>query len=499
MKNSRDLKANLLCFKFASQGTVGKSKDFLALIIFGLTFYFSAYLSVSDSIPTSIPVHHDDYSNYAAGGRPWIWSWIRPLSTLIIHGLAQIGPDWLIWTIRLLTVMFVFLVWKLLCEFHRPTYYYWWTLLLFAVGSFSTPIIVEYARYTGMITHLLSGCLGLCAVYFLFREVAQPKQGRMYLSVVFLVLSVLAKEDFVLLYAVSLVYAATLLRTGRMRILGWGSAGLAVCMFLIAGAKFMASSSFLGVLDTTSPYYVDASPGGILQTMWRYLVGGGHPAMAAHGLIVAGLFVFSTLAVVVLVVLRKGVPKAAYFLAATLSVMTPYSLLPNHVNAYYEFIWLPMLIGCCFIAMTELMEQLAESSPQLCAGRVLISFLVIVGAFTMIDYSRRKGIAAWYDNVATSNENIIKLLHSQKTNINKVGNVCIVGANSFSPWFMHGGEYLSNVMGLHAKWYLILDTDSPLYAGMLVGANGSNGNTILVSSDDQIPEKCLSINLEELK
>lgn len=498
MTSGRGLKNDSSYCKFAAQYPVGKTKDFIALIIFGLIFYISAYHSVSDSMPTSIPVHHDDYTNYAAGGRPWVWSWIRPLSTLFIHGLAQIGSDWLIWTIRLLTVMFVFLIWKLLCEFHQPAYY-WWTLLLFAVGSFSTPIIVEYARYTGMITHLLSGCLGLCAVYFLFREVMQPKQGRLYLSLVFLVLSVLAKEDFVLLYAISLIYAASLLRTGRKRILGWGSAGLGVCMFLIAGAKFMAASSFLGVLDTTSPYYVDASPGGILQTMWRYLVGGGHPAMAGHGLIVAGIFVFSTLAVAVLVVLRRGVPKAAYFLAATLSIMTPYSLLPNHVNAYYELIWLPMLIGCCFIAMSELMEQLAESSPKLCAGRVLISFLVIVGAFTMIDYSRRKGVAAWYDDVATSNENIIKLLLSQKININKVGNVCIVGANSFSPWYMHGGEYLGNVIGLHAKWYIILDADSPFYAGMLVGANGSNGNTILVSRADQISEKCLRINLEELK
>ena len=163
-----------------------------------LIFYCSAYLSVSPHPPSAIPVHHDDYTNYAAGGHAFVWSWSRPLSNFIIHLLARLGPEWLIWSIRLLTVTFVFLTWKLLCELARPRDY-WTTLLLFGLASFATPIVVEYARYTGMITHLLSGCLGLAAVLFLFRGASRAGRGGLPLSAALLVSSALAKEDFVLL------------------------------------------------------------------------------------------------------------------------------------------------------------------------------------------------------------------------------------------------------------------------------------------------------------
>lgn len=466
-------------------------------MVFGLVFYISAYFSVTDVLPSAVPVHHDDYTNYAAGGSPWTWSWIRPLSTLLIHFLAQIGPDWLIWSVRLLVLIFVFLVWKLICEFYRPVYY-WSTLILFAVGSFSTPIIVEYARYTGMITHLLSGCFGLLAVYFLLREVdnSQKSYG-VQLSFFFLILSVLAKEDFILLYAVSFVYVVVLLRTGRKRVLGWGIAGLIFCMVLIASAKFMASSNFLGVVDTTSTYYVDMSPVSIAQTVWLYLIGARHPAMTSHGLVVAGCFVFSASAVVVLYVCRRSVPSAAYFVVATLSIIAPYSLLPNHVNAYYELLWLPMLIASCLMAMIELLRMFTRISPKWRAGGALFALVLLVGALMVIDYPGRKSVAAWYDSVSAINDNTIKLLYSQKDHINSVQNVCISGANSFSPWYMHNGKYLSYVIGIHAKWHIIIDLSSPLYAGMRAGANASNGQTILVSGAELPSVQCLHINLEE--
>ena len=179
--------------------------------------------------------------------------------------------------------------------------------------------------------------------------------------------------------------------------------------------------------------------------------------------------------------------------------MAPYSILPNHVNPYYELIWLPMLIASGYVGITELMDEASTSYPKLRAIGSVVVLMLVVGMFVAIDYPGRKSIAAWYDGIAASNDKTIKLLRSKKDEINKLGNVSIVGTNSFSPWFMHGGGYLQNVLGLHARWYIILDADSPLYAGMLVGAKASNGQTVLVPSNTQIPEPCLHISLESLK
>ena len=283
-----------------------------------------------------------------------------------------------------------------------------------------------------------------------------------------------------------------------MRVFGWGIAGLGICVLLIASSKFMAASSFLGMSGSASPYYIDASPRGVLRTMWLYLVGAGHPAMTNHGRLVAVIFVFSVLAIVALMVRRRSVPKSAYFIAASLSVILPYSLLPNHVNAYYELIWLPMIIGAGYMALTEVMAEFSQFSPGLSANSAIVSFLLLVVALSATDYSSRRSIAGWYDNVATSNDKVIRLLLSQKINVNKAKDVCIVGANSFSPWYMHSGAYLSNVMGLHAIWHIAVDAASPLYAGMMVGANSSNGKTVLVSSAEQFPQLCLNIYFEPL-
>lgn len=42
--------------------------------------------------------------------------------------------------------------------------------------------MAEYARYTGMVTHMMSGCLGLAAVYCLFKDDRQESATWLYVS-----------------------------------------------------------------------------------------------------------------------------------------------------------------------------------------------------------------------------------------------------------------------------------------------------------------------------
>ena len=83
-------------------------------------FYLMAYYSVSNFLPSAIPVHHDDYTNYSSAAGGLAWSWIRPLSTWLISVFSSLGPDWLIWAVRIFTATYLFLCWKILIEVIQP-------------------------------------------------------------------------------------------------------------------------------------------------------------------------------------------------------------------------------------------------------------------------------------------------------------------------------------------------------------------------------------------
>ena len=462
-------------------------------------FYFEAYFSVSQHLPSSIPIHHDDYTNYAGGATAFQWSWNRPFSTYVIHLLGLAGPAWLSGAIRFFSVLFVLFSWVLLCQVVRPRAY-WLMFIAFGTAVFSTPVIVEYARYTGMITHLLSGCLGLAAVVSLFRSAVLYQEGRsglwwLFLSVSLLILSSLAKEDFILFYALSLVYAVLRWPVQRKRLFAAACIGLLSCIALIAASKFLASSSFLGVADNASSYYINLTPASVIQTVWHYLIGASHPSMHMHGKLVAFTFGAATIVAIALAVCQRAVPRTAYFVLATLTLIAPYSVLPNHVNAYYELVWLPMVFAAAVAATTEIFLLLPNSSAWRSRAPILV-LLALAVVFSVVDYPRRANIVDWYDTRAQSNARVLGILEENRSRINAARAVCVTGADAFSPWFMHSGEYLRNVMDLRTQWYLILEATSPLYVGVLVGANSSNGQTILTTSTKQISEPCLHINLD---
>lgn len=467
--------------------------------VLSVIFYFEAYFSVSHYLPSSIPVHHDDYSNFALGASSFHWTWNRPLSTYAIHLLGFVGPAGLSAAIRFLSVLFVLLSWILLYQVVQPRTY-WLMLIAFGTAVFSTPVIVEYARYTGMITHLISGCLGLAAVASLFQSASIYQEGcsgRWWLlfSVSLLLLSSLAKEDFILFYALSLVYAVLRWPAKRKYLVAAASIGLLLCVALIASAKLLASSSFLGVADPASSYYINITPASILQTVWRYLLGASHPAMHVHGQLVSVIFIAASLVAIGLSVFQRSIPRTAYFVLAALTLIAPYSVLPNHVNAYYELVWLPMVVVASVAATTEIFLLLPNSAWR--ARAPVLVLLLLAAFFSMVDYQGRKGIAGWYDARAQSNARVLAILEKNRSHINTAPAVCITGADAFSPWFMHDGRYLKNVMGLDATWYILSDPLAPQHSGLMSAADGSGGRIIVVTSPVEFMSGCLQLNLEE--
>lgn len=469
--------------------------NILSFALVSAVFYLMAYYSVSDFLPGSIPVHHDDYTNYSSAAGGLAWSWIRPLSTWLIFVFSSLGPDWLIWAVRLFTATYVFLCWKILIEVLQPRQY-WITLVLFALASLSSPIIAEYARYTGMMTHLMSGCLGLAAVYFLFKDDREDNDSWLYVSVMLLLLSTLAKEDFILFYVFSFVYVLFKSKKAIEKRALIGLIGLSVSLMMVAGAKFLAASSFLGASDAQSPYFIDTSPTSVATTVWRYLMGAGHPAMKVHGQIIATAMIFSSILALIVILRDRVIPKTLYVIGAALTLIAPYSVLPNHVNAYYELIWLPFIIGSVYVALAEAMNTSAATPPR--AYLACAFFAALCVPLNVVDTSGRSSVAHWYDAVGSDNAKVFMHLEDSKAAINAAPSVCVYGANAFSPWYMHSGQYLETVMGLHTVWNIVIDKSSSLYPGFQQGAASSKGR-VVVSDTSEANASCLKLSIAEPK
>jgi hypothetical protein len=471
------------------------AKSLISFMLLLAVFYWAAYSSVSLLPPSSIPVHHDDYSNYAASFDN-LSLYIRPLSTLWIAAFSSFSPDALIWSVRLLSVMYVSLCLALFGIMDRENYH-WLSVLSFAVILFSSPMVAEYARYTGMVTHLISGCLGVFAVICLRQALLNNKALFGWLATVSLLLSVMAKEDFLLLYALSYCYfyQSTLASKGVRWI---GFAGMPLSVLLIIGYKVFSATQFLGVTDPNSTYHINITPISIIKTAIAYLSGAGHPALIQHGNVVI-FCVFTALLVGILIRRQYGSP-VLYFLGSAFSIMAPYTLLPNHVNAYYEYLWLPFIFFAVYAAAKGALLSIVvlrnwTVGLQVTARAALIGLAILVATF---DYPGRLSVAAWYDHNVIINSKVLGRIAESAGKSQPNETICVLGANTFSPWYLHDGRYLQHVMGLHNKWRIYLQDDSPNAAGFQTSTAASAGRISVASLKDVSDDSCNTLDLRLL-
>lgn len=451
-------------------------------IVFFFIFYVCAYLSVTNMPPSSIPVHHDDYNNYAKTLNFEDFSFIRPVSTFVIQLLSSIDPLLLIWSIRFLTVLYVFQIFYISEKFFDLKLNSA-VKILTTILIFSSPIIVEYARYTGMITHLTSGNLAVFAGIILYFSIVQNSCKILVFSILMMALSVLAKEDYILWYILLSMYMLFFKKIElSKRYLFILILGILFLSFLIIASKIFVSSSFLGVPDASSTYYVNVMPSSILGTMCSYLGGANHPSMYMHGQVIIISFLVALVLGIAFIKHNQGRTFALVLFAV--SVLVPYSVLPNHVNAYYEMIWLPFIYLGLTSALLDLSNKLTVKIKI-----VIPILLVLVIVASYLDFFGRKSIASWYDTISASNQKVLDALQSSKSEINIKKIVCIDGADSFSPWYMHNGGYLENVMDIKSKWVIIPKT-SDLIGGFKMAEQ--------MSKNIQVAEKC-DTNMTVLK
>jgi hypothetical protein len=292
--------------------------------------------------------------------------------------------------------------------------------------------------------------------------------------------SILAKEDFVLLYLLAAGYFALTIAPG-WRVIGIALAGLPLGAAWLLLVRMRAASSFLGVQDPASTYFLELSPASVATTIVRYLTSAGHPVLQWHGNLTVTVFAATLVACIAAWAWREHRP--LFLLGAALAVMAPYTLLPNHVNPYYEMIWLPFIYLALVGAVSALLARLPGRAAQPGPRRALtVGFVVLLLAVVAtVDLPGRRGVAAWYDERSAENAEDLDALQRHVA-ANPQPEVCVIGAGAFSPFYMHGANYLEAVLGLRRHWRVVVVPGSPLEAGLRTGETIGAGRISLVTA-----------------
>ena len=125
-------------------------------------------------------------------------------------------------------------------------------------------------------------------------------------------------------------------------------------------------------------------------------------------------------------------------------------------------------------------------------------FAALCVPLAIVDTWGRTSVARWYDAVGSDNAKVFMHLEASRNAINAAPSVCVYGANAFSPWYMHSGQYLETVLGLHAVWNIVIDKSSSLYPGFQLGA-ASSKDRVVVSDTSEENAGCLKISIAEPK
>lgn len=325
---------------------------FLALL--GLHFLVSFAL-LPDNAVVSHPVHHDDYTNLAQGLGAGLALTVRPVSTLAIAAVADLGPKLAYTAQHLLVVLCVWLALRfteLYVRDGRPLPPLGYAAA--GIAAFAFPAMVDYTKYFGLLTNLTSAAFALAAMCVFAGVRLRPERAgpRIAAGFALAALSFWAKEDFALpLLGTAFGIAVT---GGRLRWLGITAALGALFAAAVAFNRLHGSDFVRGSRQPDHPYYVDLAPSSLWKTFAAMFVDPQPPYTWALLGLAAGV---TALAVAAGRADAGTKLRLALLPAIGLSVLAPYTIFPNHAYAYYAFLPTAMLAAALAAAAYALTER----------------------------------------------------------------------------------------------------------------------------------------------
>lgn len=415
------------------------------------------------------PLHHDDYTNL---GRPLEAIWprpARPASTLAIALLATAGARAYYVALNFLTLVYPALVILFLARLfgRNPSPF---AMGVSAALLFSFPPSLDWAKYTGLMTNLLSGIFGVLALLCIHRGMTGERRNSVLaLGVVFYAVSIFCKEDFVLPVFMLIGFYLTGRDTRLRRRAALALGGAAACLLLLFCYNSGIANSFTK-LATSGPYQTRLAPIELVSTFFRYLT--------LTRYLVAVSIILVVTAVATAVTSRESRRPILLALLMTGSLIAPYSVLPNHIAPYYPYGWLAWMAGVIGICLTILAAR--SSRAPLYASYAILAVVAVWQT-----QSERVMIVHWYAQESNRNERITRTLVANRAALAHFELVGVVGIAGLSPWAHSSGDYLRTRLHLDNRWIVFVPGNDMFYSLDETGP-GSSDESVQVRSLTEI-------------
>ncbi len=412
-----------------------------------LTYAVLEYVLIPSHRPLPFPIHPDDFRNLSeslATIIPWP---ARPVSMVLIALLSSAGAPAFYGALFLMTLLCPALVLTFLSRFFErpatPT-----EVVLFGAAVFALPGSIESPLYTGLITNLSSSVFGWAAMLCLLLGLRDPRARAWTTSGVWLyALSAFSKEDFLL--PPLLLVAGLAWETRRVR---RGLQVLCTLLFVdlcVAAYNHRVGSAFTS-LDASGPYAKVLSPNSVLRVLGRYI------ALSPFlSVLTAATLLLAALALWELPALR---PRILFGLLVVLFLIAPYTALPNHVFSYYAYGWVPWEVGLILVAGKELAARRPSLRRPLLACGAAAAILAVAST-----QAERRAIVLFYRTAQDQCRRMIETLTRNRGALAAEPRIGVLGLETFSPWSLSWGEYLTRRVGLHKKWIVFVESGSIFY------------------------------------
>ncbi len=393
------------------------------------------------------PVHHDDYSNLGTAFPPEGLH-TRPVSFAMIGLIASGGPVLYSVVLQGLVVACAALVLLFTCRFleHRVSSVA--AAWLFAI-VFLHPRALEWGRYTGLLTNLLSAFFGLLALIVLEAGMRRPRAWLPALSGALLMLSAFSKEDYLLPFLAVALWGALAGQPRRRPALAHLAVAGVVASLLVLYNTRVVPKSFTQIRPS-GPYAFVHSPAEFARVFVGYF--SAPPLVAAAAL--AGIaFVLAALR------LRPAWRGRILVLAAVPALLVvPYSFLPNHVFPYYSVSWLLWLGATVLVVASELIPRQTGVRQA-----VAMAAVFLLAAAYVSTRAESRAIATWYAEHTARSRRVEDTLRRHAVQLASESEVGILGAEWPGPWTMTNGRYLEKRLGLPNRWIVFSAPGSAFY------------------------------------
>jgi hypothetical protein len=431
------------------RATSGLGSVPLLFLLLSVSYVFVDFLLLHGNRLILFPFQHDDYVNLSPLIGTFSKLWPRPVSRWLIAWTGNLGVEGFYIVLNLLLIAYGALVILFLFQFLESKFSLA-AVFLNGVLLFSIPSTLWWAKYTGLMTNLLSGCFGVLALLFLL---AVSRRGRIWpfalLATFFYLLSIFSKEDFVLPPLLLAGYLALFGSANRQKV----SAALVGILGSLGGLivynTFLIRRPFFGSV-ASGTYRIELSPASVVSTCLRYL------RMDRYSL--ALLFGFLGAVIAGVAILARRRRSVVLIGAMTLSLIAPYGVLPGHVSGFYSFGWLAWMAASPFAVAGAILERFPRLGARLLLAAGAVAFATWAAWTTRVD---RQNSVDWFQLMSGFNRNVVRSLIENKPAITREERVGVLGVSSFSPWTGSLGDYLVRRLGFHNKWLVFVSEDSP--------------------------------------